>query len=172
MPEILGALIGGAGGFTQTTATACAFSWVAGGTTTATCTQCVCYAAAVACGRQLTAEETEAERVRRVEVRRVERAASEKAKVLLFAHLSDDQAQSYEKNLCFEVIGQGGRRRYRIRKGPHRNVEEIDEKGKRIRGLCAYVNHPGGVPDDDTVLAQKLWIEHDEEAFLRVANSF
>ena len=62
----------------------------------------------------------------------------------------------------------GSQRIYRIKRGRSRNIQEINEAGAVLRRLCA---HPvEDVPDADTMLAQKLWLEADEEAFRRIAN--
>ena len=62
----------------------------------------------------------------------------------------------------------GSQRIYRIERGRSRNIAEVDDVGAVIRRLCA---HPvEAVPDADTMLAQKLWLEADEEAFRRIAN--
>lgn len=48
------------------------------------------------------------------------------------------------------------------------NIELLDDTGKPIERLCA---HPAlYCPDEDTMLAQKLAIETDEESFRRIAN--
>jgi hypothetical protein len=92
------------------------------------------------------------------------RAADE----LLFSVLNEVQRQSLAKNAWFLVKGKSGKG-YRLRKGRAGNVDEIDPKtGVVLRTLCA---HPSmDVPDGDTVAAQKLMLETDDEEFFRIAN--
>lgn len=62
----------------------------------------------------------------------------------------------------------GSQRTYRIKRGRSQNIHEINEAGAVFMRLCA---HPvEEVPDADTMLAQKLWLEADEETFRRIAN--
>ncbi len=124
---------------------------------------------------QLAATEARAEQYRKdaerykkqAEEERLKRIAAEKkAEKLLKEHLSKEQLQEYEKDGHFHVIGESGQR-YRIRtKSPSINVDVIKD-GKTVRKLCA---HPPGVPLGDAILCQKLALEHDEKAFLKIAN--
>jgi hypothetical protein len=50
--------------------------------------------------------------------------------------------------------------RYRIDRGSHGNVKQIDEKGSIIRSFCIQ---PEGVPAGDVLLTQKLWLEASDE---------
>jgi hypothetical protein len=48
------------------------------------------------------------------------------------------------------------------------NVDVVCKDGKVLHRLCA---HPADfVPNPDTMLAQKLYLEHQEEAFVKIAN--
>lgn len=93
--------------------------------------------------------------------------ADERAEILLHEHLTLDQIDMLEKMREFLVMGSRGNR-YLIRRGRAGNVLGLDEHGKPVRRYCA---HPAeSVPDPDTMLAQKLMLEIDEDSFLRVAN--
>jgi hypothetical protein len=97
-------------------------------------------------------------------------AASRRAEDLLRRHLSDEQREDLEKKHCFYLTSHGkdGKsRRYRIDRGTHGNVKLLDDKGSIVGSYCVQ---PDGVPAADAMLAQKLWIETDEDAFLKVAN--
>jgi hypothetical protein len=101
--------------------------------------------------------------------RNEERAAARKrAEELLITHLTDAQRSDLKRDGFFFVESQLGKR-YRIRKGREGNVDRYCDKGEKIVGkLCI---HPQAyVPDFDTMLAQKLMLEHNEQEFLRVAN--
>lgn len=111
---------------------------------------------------QRRAIEAEAERAR----------ARERAARLLHEHLTAEQLEelSREGRFHLDVLSQDGRRRrYRINRGRSRNVQEVDPgNGRIIKTLCA---HPVAyVPDEDTMLAQKLMLETAEAEFLRIAN--
>jgi hypothetical protein len=54
------------------------------------------------------------------------------------------------------------------KKRPRGNVDVVGRDGKPTHRLCAHPN--AGVPDFDTMLAQKLMLEHDDSAFFNVAN--
>lgn len=93
--------------------------------------------------------------------------AEARAEKLLVENLSLQQRLQYEKEKMFVVNGKSGYR-YRIRKGRVANVDMIDRSGKIEHRLCA---HPSdAVPDYDTMLAQKLLLEDDEQRFIAVAN--
>lgn len=97
-----------------------------------------------------------------------EREISEKrAEELLLASITKRQKAQYRKFAWFTVRGASGAQ-YRIRKGRIGNVDVVEPSGAIVGRLCA---HPrDGVPDCDTMLAQKLMLEVDDAAFLRVAN--
>lgn len=104
--------------------------------------------------------------------KREREVAKGRAQILLRESLTDEQkAELAEKRyFTLQVIDSqtGARRNYRIHQGRARNVEQVDDNGRRLRTLCA---HPAiDCPDEDTMLAQKLWLEHREADFLRVAN--
>lgn len=94
------------------------------------------------------------------------RAARDRANALLEKHLDERQKKDWKEKGWFIVDAKSGKK-YRIDRGTHGNVKLLDETGRVVRGYCAQ---PNDVPEGDANLAQKLALEHDEEAFLRVAN--
>jgi hypothetical protein len=112
-------------------------------------------------------EETRARWKREAEERAKGKAAADKrAEELLRSCLTLQQQEELDRLNHFHLLV--GDRRYRIKRGRTRNIELLDEAGRPIKKLCA---HPGEyVPDADTMLAQKLMLETDEEAFLKLAN--
>lgn len=129
--------------------------------------------------RQRTAEEmvadaarAESYRAERVKADGERQLARQKAQLLLDQHLSEKQRSDLAAKGHFELTTihsqSGERRRYRINRGRAGNVERIDENGKRLSRYCI---HPViNCPDEDTMLTQKLWLETNEELFLRTAN--
>jgi len=94
-------------------------------------------------------------------------AAVKRAEELLIGALKPEQLAEYKEKKHFTVVGRSGGR-YRIRHGRVANVDVIDREGFVIHRLCA---HPiETVPNHDTMLAQKLHLEHLEEDFLKIAN--
>jgi hypothetical protein len=94
-----------------------------------------------------------------------ERAARARAKALLFRSLTRDQQQSLEGRGYFDM--NVGGKTYRIHRGTHGNVRLV-QAGQETMLYCAQ---PNNVPVEDAMLAQKLMLETDEQAFLRVANA-
>lgn len=91
------------------------------------------------------------------------KAAEKRADDLLRLCLSPQQIEDFEKKNCFyvEITSSGGKKeRYRIDRGSHGNVKQIDAKGSIIRSFCIQ---PSGVPAGDILLTQKLWLEASEE---------
>jgi hypothetical protein len=123
--------------------------------------------------RQQTPEERAEEEARQArwreiaeQERKAKEAAEARAEKLLLENLSLKQRAEYEQHKHFVI--ERGDRRYRVRRGRTGNVDVIDKDGRVSHRLCA---HPApSIPDPDTMLAQKLMLEHDDEAFLRVAN--
>ena len=96
--------------------------------------------------------------------------AKQRAERLLDESLSEAQREELAKERYFTVEGGGSKRRYRIKagKGVHGNVWEVDEQGREVASLCAAPR--GSLPEADALIAQKLWLEHNEEEFRKVAN--
>ncbi len=92
--------------------------------------------------------------------------AKARAMSLLKACLTKEQVACLEKNKFFYVTAKSGRK-YRIDQGTHGNVKVVDRDNKVIERLCIQ---PDGVPEGDSMLAQKLMIEVAEDQFRRHAN--
>ena len=97
---------------------------------------------------------------RRLRERKTAVAAAEK---LLHEHLEESQREALKEHGHFEVVGASGKR-YRIERGHSGNI--VDFEGRRR--LCV---HPFDVPDQDAMLAQKLWIETADEELAQIANA-
>jgi hypothetical protein len=92
-------------------------------------------------------------------------AAVAKARILLDRALTPKQRRDLFARGYFYVKGK--RFTYRIREAHSGNVDALDSRGCVISRYCA---HPlGRVPVYDLMLAQKLWIETDENMFLKKA---
>lgn len=122
------------------------------------------------------AAEAAAERARRDEAYRAQRAeedrkralADERARQLLVSVLSDQQKKDLANNGYFFVDAPSGRR-YRIDKGRSGNVKVIDKvTGVWTESLC--IHQRDDVPVYDTMVMQKLLIETAEDEFRKVAN--
>ena len=98
------------------------------------------------------------------------RAGSEqRAEKLLREWLSPAQLDQFNRQRCFEVRGSASRRRYRICFGTTYNVQVVDHEGGVIEEICF---HPEGeLVAADVMLAQKIALETNEPAALKVANS-
>lgn len=97
-------------------------------------------------------------------------AANRRAEDLLRRELTEEQSRDLDKKGCFyleTVQPDGSRRKYRIDRGTHGNIKRLDDKGSIIETLCVQ---PGGVPTADAMLAQKLWLETNEEKLRKTAN--
>ncbi|WP_371259526.1 hypothetical protein [Bradyrhizobium sp. URHD0069] len=89
---------------------------------------------------------------------------------LLREWLSPEQLAQYDAHNYFDVTGCHSGRRYRIRHGTATNIYELDNFGRPRTGWC-FVPRDRLVPGD-VMLAQKIALETDESAALRVAKSF
>lgn len=97
-----------------------------------------------------------------------DQAADARARVLLERALTPQQRRDLFARRYFYVKGRKGT--YRIREGHSGNVDALDSSGCVTNRYCA---HPlGRVPVYDVMLAQKLWIETDEEMFLKEASPY
>ena len=104
-------------------------------------------------------------------------APGERARQLLLSWLSPAQAKQYARSggYSFEAVGSGSGDRYTIKKEPIFNVERYSQSpaSEPIREEYCAVLSRFNCPSDllaDRMLAQKIMIETDEEAFLKVAN--
>lgn len=97
------------------------------------------------------------------------RAAFERAEVLLLDWLTPGQAADYREHKRFDLVSSSGRWwRVNCGGGHAGNVQLLDEAGRWVATYCAHP--PGGLPDPDAWLAQRLSLLTDEAGFLRVAN--
>ena len=94
------------------------------------------------------------------------KAATARARALLEAVLDHKQREQLAKDRFFEVLARSGKL-FRIHHGTHGNVRLV-ENGREVTRYCAQ---PYDVPIEDSMAAQKLMIETDEGAFMRVANA-
>ena len=125
--------------------------------------------------RELTDEEkvaraAEDERRRiEYEARQVEQtAANENAKKLLQSILNEEQKRDWAAHGHFYLHVED--RKYRIKRGRSGNVELVDpQTNAPLERLCA---HPAqAVPDEDTAVAQMMYLLYDERRFIGLANS-
>ena len=99
--------------------------------------------------------------------------AKRRAEDLLRVCLSAKQREDLDNKNCFYIVvdGKNGKKeRYRIDRGSHGNVKQVDDRGSIIRSFCIQ---PAGVPEGDVLLTQKLWLEASEqtrEEFWATAN--
>lgn len=107
------------------------------------------------------------ERLRTEQQRTERRAAQERARTLLLSALTPEQRTQYETREHFTVDTPDGRR-FRIQQGRSMNVEELGPDGRVLARYCAHPRPT--VPDEDTMLAQLLFLRHDPATFLRIAN--
>ena len=91
--------------------------------------------------------------------------AEKRALALLKQCLSPEQLSEFKVEGGFYVQSSSGKT-YRIEPGTNHNLSLIED-GERTATYCAG---PQGVPWGDYALAQKLWLENDEDEFLKVAN--
>lgn len=107
-----------------------------------------------------------------VEADRIERQrAIERAEILLQESLSPQQQEELSRCGFFTVATQlqnGHPRIYQLRRGRVANILEVNAQGHGVSRWCV---HPRlDVPDADTLLAQKLWLENRPDELLAIAN--
>lgn len=89
--------------------------------------------------------------------------AEARAERLLRSCLSEQQVEDLDKKGSFYIeiqAANGKKERYRIDRGSHGNVKQVDEKGSIVRSFCIQ---PSGVPVPDVMLSQKLYLEASDE---------
>ena len=89
---------------------------------------------------------------------------------LLREWLSPEQLAQYDAHNYFDVTGCHSGKRYRICHGRAANICELDYAGRPRVGWC-FIPNDRLVPGD-VMLAQKIALETDESAALRVAKKF
>jgi hypothetical protein len=100
--------------------------------------------------------------------RRQNRRTEEKARALLRAWLTPQQANQWDSRKEFEVIGSHTGTRYRIRRATAMNVDELDSRGKVVTQWC--FGPQGELAVGDVMLAQKIALETMEWNALASAN--
>ena len=93
--------------------------------------------------------------------------AEARAMELLFSCLTTQQRDEYERTKAFTVISNKGNI-FKIRRGKQHNIDRYDLQGNHLENWC--VCPQGLIPTADTMLAQKMHLEHDEDALMRRAN--
>jgi hypothetical protein len=82
-------------------------------------------------------------------------------------HLNPEQEKEFREHKSFIVKTSLGTS-YRIKEGRSGNIEELDKDGKKVARLCV---HPTmRVPDFDTMLTQKVWLEANPKYLIDKAN--
>lgn len=95
--------------------------------------------------------------------------ATTRAEELLKRWLSPEQITQYDREQTFDVHGSSSGKRFRIRKKGAFNIDELDASGIV---MCTYCFLPqGGLPLGDVMLAQKISLETNEEAALKIAHT-
>jgi len=89
-----------------------------------------------------------------------------RAESLLRSLLSQEQLAMFTRERAFVVNGR--RDRYRIRAGRQGNVDVVGHDGRIREVLCIHPRED--VPNFDTMVAQKLMIEDNEDSFVALAN--
>jgi hypothetical protein len=89
---------------------------------------------------------------------------------LLREWLTPDQLESFDRTKSFIVVGCDSGRSYRITFGVQQNVYEIDQGGSEVTGLCFMPE--GYLVTGDVMLSQKISLETNEMAALKVARRF
>lgn len=104
------------------------------------------------------------------ELERHAHLAKERAQELLLSHLTPEQRSSVTAQGWFVVEGGKSKTKYRIRTAhAAANIDVLDAKGDKTHRLCAHCR-ASEVPLGDQLLTQKLMLECDEDAFLKIAN--
>jgi hypothetical protein len=89
---------------------------------------------------------------------------------LLTSWLTPEQRKTFAKHGHFDVVGSASKKLYRIKQGRQQNVFELDWNNREICGWCFLPQ--GGLVAGDVMLAQKIALETDERAVLKIANRF
>jgi hypothetical protein len=92
---------------------------------------------------------------------------NEKAKELLLSCLTPEQESDYLESNSFVAIGNETGTSYRINRGRQINIVKLDSDYRPVMKLCTVSVER--IPVEDHMLAQKLMIETEEDAFLKKA---
>jgi hypothetical protein len=77
------------------------------------------------------------------------------------------QRGQYDAQACFEAVGSGTGKRYRIWKGRVFNIQELDAYGLQVRAWCFMAD---GIATGDVNLTQKIALEAFETKIFAIAN--
>ena len=94
-------------------------------------------------------------------------AAEEKAKALFLSCLTKEQREQFGKDNSFKVTGSGKRNRYLVSCSSTVENVYLTKRGKPVMMYCAGPRNTKIAWD--IWLAQKLILESNEQAFLKVA---
>lgn len=117
--------------------------------------------------RERAEREAREREARRIVARRKRREASARAEILLKQALTPAQKAQLKRFGYFFVQGNKSGNTYRIRNGRSLNVDLM--QGNKVQArLCAHPHE--NVPNEDTMLIQKIYLECMEDQFLKLAN--
>ena len=94
----------------------------------------------------------------------------QRANTLLKEWLCPEQGLTLDRRGYFQVTGSHTGKRYRIRRYPQMNIDELGKDRVPIAVWC--FGPVGHLPLGDVMLTQKLALETNEQAALAVANRF
>lgn len=100
--------------------------------------------------------------------RRLKELARTRSLQLLYDWLTPQQRDDFKLYGYFIVRGGNTGRSYRIRRSCNFNVDQLDAHG--VEQTLCFVPKKMDLPEGDFFLTQKLALEHDETATLRIAN--
>lgn len=107
-------------------------------------------------------------RARQEEARKMKAAAEARARMLLLAHLNDEQRKTYERSQHFDVVSNNDRTwRILTGMGQSGNVLYMEDE-RKIASYCCYVRDYE-IPLHDHFLAQKIVLETNENYWLEIA---
>ena len=114
-----------------------------------------------------SAEPTPEQMIEWASAEAVRQKAKGRARELLHSLLTDPQREQLEKDNSFEL--NVGSRIYRIRTGLR--VERLNPATKKIESyFCIHPDLSHNLPAEDVAISQKLYLETNEELFLKIAN--
>lgn len=96
--------------------------------------------------------------------------AEKRGMILLKENLTPKQLKQYNECKHFDVKGGQTGTTYRIHHGRQMNIHALDWRGRKDFGLCFLP--AGNLCRGDTMLAQKLTLELQEDEALRIGNRF
>lgn len=108
------------------------------------------------------------EELLRQQTRADREAALARSRELLLSHLTPAQRETFERNNWFVVEGGATKTRYRIQTRGHTGNIEILHQDDVVARLCGHLRD--NLPLYDHHVAQKISLEYDEVAFLRLCN--